>query len=69
MATDQVYLHFLMQLHYLIFVIYPIQALEHPKFKEMIDIASHATNGVKILGRKGTHAEIMRILKIHLKTL
>ncbi|KIM71365.1 hypothetical protein PILCRDRAFT_28906, partial [Piloderma croceum F 1598] len=26
----------------------PIQALEHPKFKEMIDVASRATNGVKI---------------------
>ncbi|KAF8240518.1 hypothetical protein L208DRAFT_1189581, partial [Tricholoma matsutake] len=24
-----------------------IQALEHPKFKEMIDVASRATNGVK----------------------
>ncbi|KIM87795.1 hypothetical protein PILCRDRAFT_63181, partial [Piloderma croceum F 1598] len=32
----------------------PIQALEHPKFKEMIDIASRATNGVKIPGRKAT---------------
>ncbi|KAI9507685.1 hypothetical protein F5148DRAFT_1149551 [Russula earlei] len=28
----------------------PIHALEHPKFKEMIDIASHATNVVKIPG-------------------
>ncbi|KIM77741.1 hypothetical protein PILCRDRAFT_47046, partial [Piloderma croceum F 1598] len=26
----------------------PIQALEYPKFKEMIDVASRATNGVKI---------------------
>jgi hypothetical protein len=28
----------------------PIQALEHPKFKEMIDVASRATKGVKIPG-------------------
>ncbi|KAF8802827.1 hypothetical protein BYT27DRAFT_7063060, partial [Phlegmacium glaucopus] len=26
----------------------PIQALEHPSFKNMIDIASRATNGVKL---------------------
>ncbi|KAG1822260.1 hypothetical protein EV424DRAFT_1274081, partial [Suillus variegatus] len=26
----------------------PIQAFEHPKFKEMIDVAAQATNGVKI---------------------
>ncbi|KAF8236117.1 hypothetical protein L208DRAFT_1073764, partial [Tricholoma matsutake] len=25
----------------------PIQALEHPKFHELIDVTSHATNGVK----------------------
>ncbi|KAF8238273.1 hypothetical protein L208DRAFT_1243042, partial [Tricholoma matsutake] len=30
----------------------PIQAFEHPKFKEMIDVAAHATNGMKIPGRK-----------------
>ncbi|KIK32026.1 hypothetical protein CY34DRAFT_102366, partial [Suillus luteus UH-Slu-Lm8-n1] len=32
----------------------PIQALEHPRFKEMVDVASRATQGVKILGRKAT---------------
>ncbi|KAG1908525.1 uncharacterized protein F5891DRAFT_937641, partial [Suillus fuscotomentosus] len=37
----------------------PIQALEHPKFQEMIDVASRATNGVKIPGRKATRAEII----------
>jgi hypothetical protein len=37
----------------------PIQALEHPRFKETVDVASHATQGVKILGRKATQAEIM----------
>ena len=47
----------------------PIQALEHPKFKEMIDMAARATNGVKIPGRKATHAEIMRIFKNHLTKL
>ncbi|KAG2097410.1 hypothetical protein BD769DRAFT_1369083, partial [Suillus cothurnatus] len=44
----------------------PIKALEHPKFKEMVNIASCATNGVKIPGRKATCAEIMRMFKNHL---
>jgi hypothetical protein len=35
----------------------------------MINITSHATNGVRILGRKGTHAEIMRMFKNHLTKL
>jgi hypothetical protein len=35
----------------------------------MIDVASHATNGVKIPGQKATQAEIMRMFKIHLTTL
>jgi hypothetical protein len=47
----------------------PIQALEHPKFKEMIDVASRATKGVKIPGRKATRAEIIRTFKDHLTKL
>ncbi|KAG1854122.1 hypothetical protein C8R48DRAFT_610355 [Suillus tomentosus] len=47
----------------------PIQALEHPKFKDMIDVAARATNGVKIPGRKATRAEIMRMFKNHLTKL
>ncbi|KAG1801824.1 hypothetical protein EV424DRAFT_1331604, partial [Suillus variegatus] len=47
----------------------PIQALEHPRFKEMVDVASRATQGVKIPGRKATRAEIMRMFKSHLTKL
>ncbi|KAG1804864.1 uncharacterized protein HD556DRAFT_1189375, partial [Suillus plorans] len=47
----------------------PIQALEHPKFKEMIDVAARATNGVKIPGRKATRAQIVRMFKAHLTGL
>jgi hypothetical protein len=47
----------------------PIQALEHPKFKSMIDVASHATNGVKIPGQKSTWGEIKHLFKDHLITL
>ena len=44
----------------------PIQALEHPKFKEMIDITSRATNSIKIPGRKATRGEIISLFKDHL---
>ncbi|KAG2074081.1 hypothetical protein BDR04DRAFT_1008948, partial [Suillus decipiens] len=47
----------------------PIQALDHPKFQDMIDVASRATNGVKIPNRRATHTEIMRIFKNHLMRL
>jgi hypothetical protein len=43
--------------------------MEHPKFKEMIDVASRATNGVKIPGRKATRAKIKRAFKDHLTKL
>jgi hypothetical protein len=47
----------------------PIQAFKHPKFKEMIDIASRAPNGVKLPGRKGMHASIKSLFMKHLANL
>ena len=47
----------------------PIQALEHTKFRELIDIASRATNGVKIPHRKLTRGDIKRLFKEHLTKL
>ncbi|KAH9034280.1 hypothetical protein EDB84DRAFT_1269910, partial [Lactarius hengduanensis] len=47
----------------------PIQALDHPKFKEMINIASRATNGVKIPSGKATRYEIKALFKRHLTSL
>lgn len=47
----------------------PIAALEHPKFKDMIDIASRATNGVKIPNRKATRLAIIRMFKSQLSNL
>ena len=35
----------------------------------MIDIAARATNGVRLLGRKSTRAEIIRMFKDHLTKL
>ncbi|KAJ7137075.1 hypothetical protein C8R44DRAFT_607858, partial [Mycena epipterygia] len=36
----------------------PVDALEDPRFVNMIDIASRAKDGVRIPGKKGTRAEI-----------
>ncbi|KAG6883164.1 hypothetical protein C0995_012812, partial [Termitomyces sp. Mi166 len=46
-----------------------IQALEHPKFKCMIDLTSCATDGVKIPGRKSTRVAIKQSFQSHLKNL
>ena len=49
----------------------PIQALEHPTFHKMINIAAWATNGVTIPNRKVTQDGIMDMFKAqmtHLKT-
>ena len=44
----------------------PIKALEHPKFKELIDVASRATNGVKLPDQRRTRDEIKRLFKEHM---
>ncbi|KAF8587534.1 hypothetical protein K439DRAFT_1309410, partial [Ramaria rubella] len=41
----------------------PIQALEHPKFVEMIDVAAWAKNGVKVPTGKATREGIMSLFK------
>ncbi|KAG6869981.1 hypothetical protein C0995_015873, partial [Termitomyces sp. Mi166 len=50
-------------------VVKPIQALEHLKFKRMIDLASRATDGVKIPGQKSTWVAIKQSFQSHLKNL
>ncbi|KAI0686300.1 hypothetical protein C8T65DRAFT_525276, partial [Cerioporus squamosus] len=47
----------------------PIQALEHPAFKNMIDIAARATEGVKIPNCKTTRREIINMFKCNLTKL
>jgi len=56
-----------MSFHYV--YLQPIQALEHPKFKELINVASSTQNGVKIPGHKAIHTQIMHMLKDHLMRL
>ena len=70
-ATDQVWnsFHDYFLPSHLILSLQPIQALEHPKFKTLIDVASRATNGIKIPGRKATWVEIMCLFKNHLVML
>ena len=50
-------------------ILQAIQALQHPKFQEMINVASCATKSVTIPGRKATRAEIIRMFKDHLSQL
>ena len=44
----------------------PIQALQHPAFKTMIDIASRATHGVKISSHKQTRQAVIDSFKQNL---
>ncbi|KAJ7023587.1 hypothetical protein C8F04DRAFT_956605, partial [Mycena alexandri] len=47
----------------------PIDALDHPKFHNMIEIAARAKDGVRIPGRKATRDEIMDIFKRRMEEL
>lgn len=47
----------------------PIQALEHPKFQNMIHIAAHATHSVKIPEWRATHRYIMELFKKNMTEL
>ncbi|KAF7372312.1 putative AC transposase [Mycena venus] len=41
----------------------PVDVLDHPKFRNMIDITSRATDGVRIPGKKLTREEIIELFK------
>ncbi|KAF9240078.1 hypothetical protein BU15DRAFT_34297, partial [Melanogaster broomeanus] len=41
----------------------PIQTMDHPSFKKMVDVASRATNGVIVPNRHATRREIMDLFK------
>ncbi|KAF5347372.1 hypothetical protein D9758_011302 [Tetrapyrgos nigripes] len=47
----------------------PVDAIHHPKFQNMIDIAARATNGVKIPGWKATRRAIINLFKKNLTAL
>lgn len=47
----------------------PLQALQHPAFREMIDIAARATNGVKIYNMRNTRQAIIETFKQNLTRL
>ncbi|KAF8868493.1 hypothetical protein BD779DRAFT_1460392, partial [Infundibulicybe gibba] len=47
----------------------PIQAFEHPKFKNMIDIVARATCGVVLPNRKQAREDIIRLFKDQMKRL
>lgn len=47
----------------------PIQALEHPKFQKMVNIAARAVRGVKFPSRKQTRRAIIDQFKKQMKAL
>ncbi|KAF8346629.1 hypothetical protein F5887DRAFT_883096, partial [Amanita rubescens] len=47
----------------------PLQAFEHPTYREMIEIAARAPRGVNIPGRKRTRAVIIKTFKDQMKAL
>ncbi|PPQ76983.1 hypothetical protein CVT24_009478, partial [Panaeolus cyanescens] len=47
----------------------PIQALDHPRFKELIDVASRSTHGVVIPSRKKAREYIMELFRKNLGSL
>ncbi|KAG2745644.1 hypothetical protein P692DRAFT_201719774, partial [Suillus brevipes Sb2] len=47
----------------------PIEALEHPAFKNMVDIAARATNGVILPDRRQTRRAIIDLFKQNLTNL
>ena len=47
----------------------PIQALEHPKFWKMMDMAARTTHGVKHLSQKETRQRIIQLFKTQMKAL
>ncbi|KAG2030880.1 hypothetical protein BDR03DRAFT_837686, partial [Suillus americanus] len=47
----------------------PIEALEHPAFKNMVDIAAHATNGVILPDCRQTWHAIIDLFKQNLTNL
>ncbi len=47
----------------------PISAVEHPKFRQMIEIAAASTKGASIPSRKAARAEIMRMFNTEMDGL
>ena len=47
----------------------PIQAFDHPSFQKMANMAARATRGLKLLSRKQTRNEIIRMFKEQMKAL
>lgn len=69
LATDQVCSFLTQMCLSLIRSDQPLRALEHPAFKNMIDIAARATDGVKIPNRKQTRREIINLFKKNMTRL
>ena len=67
--TDQVPFRLTVASSFIYHMNQPIQALDHPKFKEMISVAARATHGVTIPNRKAARKYIMDLFKKNLTNL
>ncbi|EJD50307.1 hypothetical protein AURDEDRAFT_58667 [Auricularia subglabra TFB-10046 SS5] len=47
----------------------PLSAVDHPRFRHMLEVASRAKNGIKIPSRKATRAEILQVFRQHMADL
>lgn len=68
-ATDQVSLPSLVIVHILISFYQPLGAMEHPTFKEMIELAAASTEGITVPSRKVCRQEIMNMFKNQMQDL
>lgn len=50
-------------------ILQPLKAFQHPAFKNMIDIASYAPNGVNLPATKTTHQAIISLFLTNLAAL
>ncbi|KAF8129341.1 hypothetical protein EV363DRAFT_1169364, partial [Boletus edulis] len=65
--TDQLFRE--AAIEWLITTSQPLQAVEHPSFKKMIDIASRANKGVIIPNRHASRQEILNLFKKQMASL
>jgi len=65
-ATDQVSDSIKSRLSFSLMSLQPIQALEHAKFRELVNIASRTTKGINIPGHKATRGVIKHMFSDHI---
>lgn len=70
-ATDQVHILLLSAVVTDSFYLYdqPLSAMEHPRFREMINLATRSKKEINTLGRKVARIQILNLFSNHLRDL